>query len=1078
MLKKILIFIFALTCLLTLTAAGLVWYLYKNQNVLAQYVLAELNDMQQGHTKLRDIKIDPISNFPYISVDLKGLALYPNQKDTLKPIYRFDDVYLGFNYTDIISGNYKIKKIKIRNGEINIEKYEDGSINLLLAKSFKQKAEESEKKQDNKFTFKLKQIVLRDLKITKKDFQSKQFLHLHFKRAASSFKFSDEYLFNHLDTNFELVELNINDSVWFKNKELHWETDFDYHFQKNLLTIRPSNFEIKDAQFQLNGSIDFSRNAFLDLEVYGKKPDFKLITAFAPEGVYEKLKSYQNKGEVYFKGKVVGESIDNIPKIDLEFGCKNADFINPNRRNSIRDLNFTGFFTNGSQRNLKTSELYIKSLSGNPEESVFKGSFHIKNFEDPFISLDFHSRLNLATLQNFFEIEELKGLSGWLTIDMTLDELMDYNDTPTALGKLKDGTDSRLVFEKVRFNSPKLPFPILFDGKMEIVEGKLVLNEFLAKFGKSDFKLQGEITNLARFFHNQEGDISADLKGSSQFISFKELTSFDKKLSEQQTEEITDLKYHFAFQTTCTQLRKAQGIPEGEFWVKDFSAKLKNYPHHIHDWHIDLLINNDKIAIKQFEGFVDDSDFKLSGYLNHYLALMDSTKINDDFELKMVLQSKHLNFDDLFIYKGKNYMPEEYRNESIDNLLLDFTLKMSAQSALNADFFKDTRLNLRKLDGIFKVHNYGLRNVGLDLITQNGSLSLKNFKGQLGKTDFKINADIENVAKVMAGNFKGKKSVQIIANQIDMNQIMQKANLEQEHDTIKTTEEHAKAFNIFDLPFPNLDLQADIGYFRYGKYQLKNLKTALRIQPDHFVYVDKLQMNTAGGLVDIKGYFNGSNPKKIYFQSTINVADLDMDKIFYKMDNFGQDYLVNENMHGKITGTITSKVLMHPDLVVNLRDTEAHIEATLKDGRLTNFAPFKMMDRFMAGKDLENVRFGEMQNVFDVKNGEISIPRMEISSTLGYMKISGKQNFDNDMRMSYLVEVPSFIIRDALWNHLSKRRRERRSRELAERRANEQEEEIISSEDRQSRRLATVLVEGTPDKIDFDFKGFRRNRKE
>ncbi|GAB4128683.1 MAG: hypothetical protein Fur0027_12490 [Raineya sp.] len=62
---------------------------------------------------------------------------------------------------------------------------------------------------------------------------------------------------------------------------------------------------------------------------------------------------------------------------------------------------------------------------------------------------------------------------------------------------------------------------------------------------------------------------------------------------------------------------------------------------------------------------------------------------------------------------------------------------------------------------------------------------------------------------------------------------------------------------------------------------------------------------------------------------------------------------------------------MYPDLVVNLQDTEAHIEASLKDGRLSNFAP-----------------------------------------------------------------------------------------------------------DRKSKRLATVVIEGTPDKIDFEFKGFKKNKKD
>jgi len=611
---------------------------------------------------------------------------------------------------------------------------------------------------------------------------------------------------------------------------------------------------------------------------------------------------------------------------------------------------------------------------------------------------------------------------------------------------------------------------------MEIVSGKLVLKNFLANLGQSDFRIDGEVINLAAFLHGEEAPFAAELKGSSKKILLKELLSFNKALAARQEEEISDLRYHLAFSTSTTELKKAQGLPKGEFSVKEFFVKLKHYPHHFHDWHIDLLIEEDKINIKQFEGQVDNSDFRLAGYLNNYRALQDSTRGKQDVELKLFLQSAQLHFDDLFVYKNKNYMPAEYQHESISQLLLDLSLQMPAQSLLQADWKDNTRLQLRQLDGKFKVHNYGLRKLQAGLSIEKGRLQVKDFKGQLGATDFRIQADIENVAKLMEADFKGKKSLTIQANQLNFNELLSQAELEKSHDTLKSTEEHAQAFNIFELPFPNLDFQGDIGELRYGKYYLKQLKAALRIEPSHKVYIDRLDAYTAGGKLNLKGYLNATDPKKIYFSSTIQVQDMEMDKMFYKMDNFGQDYLINENLHGKVSGTIQSKVLLHPDLVVNLRDTEAHIEATIREGRLTNFAPFKMMDRFMAGRDLENVRFGEMNNVIDVKNGEISIPRMEISSTLGYMMISGKQNFDNDLQMSYLVEVPAFVIKDALWNHLSRKRRERRQREQQQRQSQGEEEAIISSEDRQSRQLAAVRIEGRPDTIDFSFQGFRRNR--
>lgn len=1067
MLKKIIVILSSILLFFILAIVGISWYLYKNQEVIADYVLKELNSKQKGYTKLEKVNVDLLTNFPYISIDLRNVVFYPSKQDTLKPIYKIQDIYLGFSYTDVAAGNYNVKRITVKKGELHIERYEDGSINLLLAKAIdNQKTDTS--KTGKKLSFDIKKITLEDLKITKKDFGQKSFVAVHFQKLKSSVKLTDKMVSNHIETKFELLKLEIEDSIWFKNKHLHWETDLDYHFDKKFLTIRPSQFELEEAEFAIKGTVDLAKNAFLDLDISGKKPDFKLITSFAPPYIYEKLKNYKNKGEVYFKGRIVGEAINGMPKIDLEFGCKNAQFINPDiKNNSIKDLNISGFFTNGAKRDLTTCELFVKQMSANPSDGTFKGSFHIKNFANPYVSVDVHSNLDLSTLQNFFDIPALKGLQGRLIIDMTVDELLDYNDVPTTLGKLKDGTNSRLILKNIKYKPSFYPYPILLDGEVDIIDGKLVLKEFITKIGTSDFNIKGDISNLAAFLHGQEAEIDMNLIGSSKLIDFTALTG--NKIDEQ----LQDLKYNLEFKTSSKYLKGTHGIPQGEFFVKDLFFKLKNYPHAIHDWHIDIIIDEQEMKMKLFEGELDETDFHLFGYIKNYNALFNEEKKQELIDASLSFKSNHIKFKDLFTYKNTNFLPKDYQSETIDNFILDASLKIPANNILNNKYFENTTLSLRKFDGVFKVHNYGLREIGGDFTAKAGGLQISNFHGKIGKSDFVIDADIESVAKLMASDFKGKKVIQLKSNIMDLDELMEiQGKTSQTTEQPKTTEQHAKAFNIFDIPFPNLDIKTQIGRFKYKKYDFLQFNTTLRIQPNHYVYVDQLDMQTAGGQVNINGYFNGSDPKKIYFKSTIKAGNLDLDRVFYKMDNFGQDYLVSENVHGKITGTIQSKVLMHPDLVINLRDTEAHIEATIKDGKLTNFPPFKMMDKFMGDKNLEDVRFGELKNILDVKNGNISIPKMEISSTLGYMMISGNQNFDKDLAMKYTVEVPSFVIKDAMWNYLFKRKKKPSRNDIEE----VTEGSIISSEDKKSKRSAVVDIFGNPDKFDFDFQGFKKNK--
>jgi hypothetical protein len=45
--------------------------------------------------------------------------------------------------------------------------------------------------------------------------------------------------------------------------------------------------------------------------------------------------------------------------------------------------------------------------------------------------------------------------------------------------------------------------------------------------------------------------------------------------------------------------------------VKNLHARLKNFPHELHDFHADILIDSSSIKMVDFAGFIDRSDLDL-----------------------------------------------------------------------------------------------------------------------------------------------------------------------------------------------------------------------------------------------------------------------------------------------------------------------------------------------------------------------------------------------------------------------------------------------------------------------------------
>ena len=103
---KILIFLLGLSVLLF--AGGFI-YLNQNQSILVTKALKSFNSKIQGEIQIDNSKPSLFENFPYISIDLQGVRIYPD-KGLGTPIGVVDDLYVGFSIWDLLQENISVKK--------------------------------------------------------------------------------------------------------------------------------------------------------------------------------------------------------------------------------------------------------------------------------------------------------------------------------------------------------------------------------------------------------------------------------------------------------------------------------------------------------------------------------------------------------------------------------------------------------------------------------------------------------------------------------------------------------------------------------------------------------------------------------------------------------------------------------------------------------------------------------------------------------------------------------------------------------------------------------------------------------
>ena len=1013
------------------------------KDAIVQELLANTNKDFKGKIELSGTEISPFENFPYISIDLKDFKVFESKEPTEKAIINLQDIYIGFDLWTIISGKFDIKTIKIANGKINIIQYKDNTFNLV--KAFEPVNEVVDLEEE--FHIDLQKIKIKNVDILKTNLADTLTIEAFIDKAESHFKKNETQIKMRLDAAFVFNIIKDKDTTFVKNKHFELATDFSFHKKTNILKFEPSTVKLENGLFGMQGSIDIDDDFNMNLNFTGKKPNFDLLIAFAPEDLIPTLKKYDNQGEIFFSATIKGKSSNgNLPAVEVKFGCKNGFFDNTLTHKKLDRLAFSAYFTNGVKRNLETSAFFLNDFTANPEAGRFKGNLKVINFVSPEIDLKLDSDFDLEFLSKFFNLNYLSNLSGNVQLSMNFHDIIDLSQPEKSLEKFNQSYFSELLITNLNFKSDSYHLPVKNVNLKATMDGNNFKMEYCRlQLGKSNLEVNGKINNVPAIIHQTNGEILSEIHIKSKLLDFKELTAFDTIKQKPFDEKVRNLKLDVAFKGAANTFLQSNSLPIGTYVIQDFYAKLENYPHAFHDFNCAVKITENEIAVSKFDGKIDTTDFHFDGKIINYNLWLAEQKMGDT-QLEFDLVSNEIHFKDLFSYKGENFVPEEYRNEDIKQL------KMHGRVALHyKDSLQSTDFYLDEFNGKLKVHPINFEQFKGNIHAENNVLQLNKISGKIGKSNFLLSGKYhlkDNESYKTNGDY-----INFQSSYLDFDELFSY----QETPTSSTKKiDHDKVFNLFEAPFKNMTIDADISHLNYHKYLINSLHAKVRLKENHFVYFDDCQFNAAGGLINIKGYLNGSDPKHIYLNPDLNIQKVNLDQVLFKFDNFGQDKMVSENLHGIFSGRIKGKILLHTDLTPRIDESNLQMDVVIENGRLDNFGPMQAMAAFFKNKNLSKILFDKLENRLQLENGKLILPNMVVNSSLGFIELSGKQ--DMNLNMEYYLRIPLKMVTKVAFQKLFGKK----PKEVDP----NQEDEIIYKDPNKNVNYMNLKISGTPD----DFK--------
>ncbi len=258
-----------------------------------------------------------------------------------------------------------------------------------------------------------------------------------------------------------------------------------------------------------------------------------------------------------------------------------------------------------------------------------------------------------------------------------------------------------------------------------------------------------------------------------------------------------------------------------------------------------------------------------------------------------------------------------------------------------------------------------------------------------------------------------------------------------------------------------LQLRLNIENFELGKFYATDIKGNLNYKPKMFS-LHEVSFNSMNGNVKAGGVIIQKYNNDFMIKSQSRLTGINMNKLFYSFNNFGQDFISNQNVEGDLTGDVYFSSEWSDKIEIYKQSVNSDCDLTITNGELNDFEPMLGLSRFIDMDELKNIKFSTLKNQITIKNEQVIIPQMDIQSSALNLTASGTHGFNSEY--SYHLKV---LLSDLLSGKMKRSNRKKQFNDQLE-------------EDKEGRITLYLRLEGDQDKsrIKYDRKAARRDRKE
>lgn len=478
---------------------------YVNREKIKQIIITEINKQLVTEIKVSSIKVDFFSTFPTASLafdNVVALDAFPKDKNNSSEkrdtLFYFRKLYLTFNFWDIISENYEINKIIVKDGVFNMRVKQNADVNYVFWK-------QSKSQEPSNFSLSLRKIGLENIRFSYKNDYSKQYYEIFIKKSSARGNFSDKEQKINIKSKSTINQIQIDNLVISNKRDFDFDIVFSNNTVSELIQISKGKLKIDGLDFDVKGSMDYKEDNIIDLLVKSEKVRLEDMVNLLPEKFSKLFKDFKGKGELVFDFGMKGEiSNTEMPSIKSKFYINNGELVNKKLDILFKNITLSGYFSNGEKRSSQTSFIKLDKFYFQWNKGVVKGYGQLFNLSNLSVDAKLDCNLPLEAVHRFIQNKNIKKLSGNLFLDLKLKgDLKSLENIPSQ-GFTKVSMEGKGSLKSFNYSDLRIPQPITnLSSNFLFNNTSIDVSNLSANVGKTSLSFNGKVENILPYVFNQ-----------------------------------------------------------------------------------------------------------------------------------------------------------------------------------------------------------------------------------------------------------------------------------------------------------------------------------------------------------------------------------------------------------------------------------------------------------------------------------------------------------------------------------------------------------------------------------------------